>query len=340
MNIRKKLAAALALLTLTASSATASAEHPSAQRYREMLRSDNFYLEYEMVDDSKKNKQMGYSYLEVLSSKDGKRMASSAPIERRMKISKLPGIFGLIAGGGDKETKRGSKAPITLYANGNYYVFGSPFIANASQFMEQVRNQHPKLEAHVCPASQVNAPELDPTEGWEEVKSALELPDALTVFTDEDSYQIQKGRMKINPVMMGEIIFSALYRDYNMPPRTSPKFVESRRITLEKKEYDCDRYTADIKTTGGTVAAQILYDVLYDGEGNLSQIRRYFFRNGKEESLGNMEIWKLTAELPEDAFFISDKPTEVYAAGMGDANDFLGIDVQVGTIGGASTNGK
>lgn len=339
MKIRKKLTEALVLLTLTASSATASAEHPSAQRYREMLRSDNFYLEYEMVDDSKKNNQMGYSHLEVLSSEDGKRLVSSVQIKRGKQTSWVPGIVGLLTGGGGTKVKRGSKAPKALCANGNYYIFGSPFTMDITQLMAQMMNEKP-AEAHVCSAARINDPQLDPTEGWSVVRNTLELPDALTVFTDDDSYQVRKGHMKINPIVAGAIAFSAAYRDYNMPPRTSPTFVESRKITLEKKEYDCDRYTADIKTTGGTVAAQILYDVLYDGEGNLSQIRRYFFRNGKEESLGNMEIWKLTAELPEDAFFISDKPTKVYAAGMGDANDFLGIDVQIGTIGGASTNAE
>lgn len=282
---------------------------------------------------------MGYSQLEVLSSEEGKRLVSSVQIKRGKQTSWVPGIVGLLAGGGGTKVKRGPKAPKWLYANGNYYVFGNPFAVDISQIFAQMMNKKPK-EAHVCPATRINDPQLDPTEGWSIVRNILELPDALTVFTDDDSYQVRKGYMKINPVVLGEIAFSAAYRDYNMPPRTSPAFVESRKVTLEKKEYDCDRYVADIKTAGGTVAAQILYDVLYDGEGKLSQIRRYFSRNGKEESLGTMEIWKLTAELPEDAFFISDKPTKVYAAGMGDVNDFLGIDVQVGTIGGALTNGK
>lgn len=340
MKIRKKLATVLTLLTLTASSA--SAEHPSAQRYREMLQSENFYLEYEMVDENEKNKQMGYSNLEILSSHAGKRMASSAPIKRERKTSKLPGIFGMIAGGG-LDTKRGCKAPKTLYTNGKYYIFGNPFrpsMEQLTQIMEQMRNKHPKLDARVCQAGLLNSPELDPTESWDEVQASLELPDALSVFTDEDSFQEQQGRIKMHPNMLGKIFFSAWYRDYNMPPRTSPRFTESRKVTLDKKEYDCDRYVAEIKTVGGTVAGQIFYDVLYDGEGKLSQIRRCFSRNGKEESLGNMEIWELTSELPGDAFFISDKPMKVYAAGMGDVNDFLGIEVQVGTIGGSSTNAK
>lgn len=355
MKIRKKLAAALALFTLTASSAIASAEHPSAQRYREMLRSDNFYLEYEMVDDSKKKSASlaaipGMVKREALSSKEGKRLASSVPIERKKKMGLGSFIIGFNIGDSKTKTKRGARTPKALFVNDNYYIFqpqgGQPFIntvftmASIGQIMEQAMNKNPKLEARVCPATRLNDPKLDPTECWKDVRSALELPDALTVFTDDDPYQDQKGRVKINIFMLGEISFLSSYRDYTMPPRTEPKFLESRKVTLEKNEYDCDRYVANIKTVGGTVAGQVLYDVFYDGEGNLSQIRRYFSRNGKEEYLGTMEICELTAELPDDAFFISTEPIKTYAAGMGDANDFLGIDVQVGTIGGASTNGK
>lgn len=349
MKIKRILAAALVLSTLTF--AAASAEHPSAEQYREMLRSDNFYLEYEFSKG--KEKKGAYTSLpfqsrEILSSEAGRRMASFVSFEQ--KGNKLPGIFGLFGLGGDVEMKRGAQTPKALFMNGNYYIFqpqgGKPYVntvftfADMGQLIKQGMNKNLNLEARVCPSNQLNIPDLDLTEGWGEVQSALELPDALTVFNDDDSYQKEKGRMKLNVVLGGEIYFDNSYRDYNMPPRTSPAFVESRRVTLDKKEYDCDRYVAEIKTMGGATAAQILYDVFYDENGKLMQIDRNFSRNGKTESLGSTVIWELTSQLPDKAFFISDKPIKVYAAGMGDANDFLEIDVQVGTIGGASEDEK
>lgn len=345
MKIKRILAAALALSTLTF--ATASAEHPSAEQYREMLRSDNFYLEYEFS----KNKEKKAPYTsssslsrEILSSEAGRRMASSVFNERN--DNKLPSLFGLFGMGGNAETKHGGQYPKILFMDDKYYIFHpevvDPFMKmNLRQSRNTMLDMGQTMAAHVCPANLIKSPDLDPTEGWGEVRGDLELPDALTVFTDDDPYQEEKGRMKLEFFYTnGEIYNFAAYRDYNMPPRTSPAFVESRRVTLDKKEYDCDRYAAEIKTSGGATAAQIFYDVFYDENGKLTQIDRYFVRNGKTESLGSTVIWELTSQLPDKAFFISDKPIKVYAAGMGDANDFLEIDVQVGTIGGVSTDEK
>ena len=348
MKIKKKLAA-LALAVSTLATATAGAEHPSAEQYRQILQSGNFYLEYETVGDTQNNLQNlmpGQGTVDVLASESGRRMASTIALEHKKKTGWGSRLLGIDVGDSKVVTKRGEKVPNTLYMNGNYYIFHpegvspSTSMTDIRSFMEQVAGKKKKQEAQVCSATQLNAPALDRSEGWEDVREHLALPDALSIFANNDSYQDKKGRMRLSVSYSGILLPLASYYDDNVPPKTAPVFVESRKVTIDKKEYDCDRYASDFRTVGGTVVAQVLYDAVYDEEGKLTKIQRYFSRHGKTESLGAVLVLELTSQLPEDAFFISAEPMKVYAAGMGDANDFLEIGVPVGTIGGASANAK
>ncbi len=262
--MKKKAATLLAALALSLSAANVQAEQPKAEEYRQMFASGNFYLEYK--DD----------YLtQVIGAKDGKRFT-------RKKFSGFAGLFGSLFGGEDK-------TPEIFHQDGKLY---------------QLKfNLAGKRMMIVLPESQLGDENLDPKEGWVNLKSSLALPDALSPLAWNDPYHQKTAAVQ--------------------PPR----FVESGKRMADKKEYDCDTYTSRIVTKSGAVSGEIIYRLMYEA-GTLARVETAVISDGKEQETNSLKIKAIEPLIPEDAFKIK-KNTKVYGAGIGNMDDLLSNPAQV-----------
>ncbi len=163
-----------------------------------------------------------------------------------------------------------------------------------------------KKRANVCDADKINSEELNPRSGWNKISQKLALPDELAVFYWEDSFRLKSSAIP------------------------APTFKESLKKKVDGKDYDCDRYSCDIKNLAGGGAAALVYEMFYK-DGNLFRAESYLVRGGKIYPINILKIQKIQSEIPKDTFKI-EKNTELYAAGMGDMNDLLEKPVKIGTM--------
>ncbi len=148
---------------------------------------------------------------------------------------------------------------------------------------------------------------LNPREGWNGVRRKLALPIELSVFYPDDPYSS---------------ISSAL---------GTPTFVDSYKKTIDKDEYDCDRYVAEIKSLSGDESAQLVYEMIYD-QGRLIEAHLSMERDGIEYPINTITIKTLAAEAPRGGKFKIGRRTQLKSAGVGDYNDLLEQRVDVGTM--------
>ena len=65
----------------------------------------------------------------------------------------------------------------------------------------------------------------------------------------------------------------------------------------------------------------------------LELIQKYLVpMEGEEELVEEIFVRKIQADVPKNAFYFAT-PIPVYAAGMGNANDFIGVSEQVDILG-------
>ena len=147
-------------MVLTTLATSAFAEQPNAQKYREILQSGKFYVEYEL-DDLKKtlavqdNKRMDYTIF--------KKTGNMGLAIGLSLINPLLAVGALL--GGNK-----SKVPSAYYEAGKFYQFDS------------------KKEATMARWDQLNDPNIDPAKGWNSIKARLTLPEELAVFAPKDMF--------------------------------------------------------------------------------------------------------------------------------------------------------
>lgn len=163
-----------------------------------------------------------------------------------------------------------------------------------------------KNKANVCDEKHLYDENLDPRQGWNKIFQKIALPDELAIFFWEDIYS------------------------RHTPSVTAPKFAESVKKSFKNKEYDCDRYTCEIKTSTGGDLAELIYDAMYK-DGKLFRVESFVLRNGQLYPLNVLEIKKFQAEIPKGTFKIY-KNTKLYTAGIGDINDLLEKPVQIGVM--------
>ena len=282
-----------------------SAEQAAAEQYRQMFKSGNFYVEYQ-VFNTQYHRMMGTMAVCALAAENGRRMERTmgkGNIGYGRGILNIPGISGeenrasasvMMTGGGvlGIGKKRAIQNPEVLYQNGKYYRF-------------QQNNT-----ARVLSESELNKIDLNPDEEWNFVQRDMSFPDELAVFCWNDKFH---------------------YNPNNTP---EPKYNGSSKRTVDNKEYDCDQYVNYIVSLANTNIAMEAYNVLYQN-GQLKMIQKYFIKDGKETLVRKVEIKNITSQVPPTAFKMAKK-IKVYAAGNGDMNDLLGQPVQVETLGGDS----
>ena len=209
---------------------------------------------------------------------------------------------------GERVTKADvkNKYPDALYRDGKYYRFFVSKEESSNIIIGSTTNT--LRHAFVLDESRLHDPNLDPDEKWRSVRGELALPDELAVFCWDEPFRNN---------------FTA-----------APVYVESSKLTIDKKEYDCDRYVADIKSLAGTVIAQEAYNMLYDG-GKLVRVQKYFLRDGKEFLNSDLIVHTISAQAPDEAFAVKRK-FKLYEARKGDMNDLINQLEQIGEIGGAA----
>ena len=318
MKAKRILAAIILALSAVTVSSNVSAEQPAAEEYRQMFRSGTFYVEYQIS-----RKSGGHTFKSgnmVLAGQDGKRMyritnagSTKGSSGAEFDVESLSGIYNnsslnrrIIS----YEEFKVKKWPDVLYQDGKYYRFitSGPKAEVRESAFSSLFGKSKQVVASVLPEDQLNSPVLDPNEEWNYVREDLALPDELAVFAWKDPF-----------------------RDnfFDLP---APAYENSSKKTVDDKEYDCDRYITEIKNLAGDVAAQEIYDMLYEN-GKLVLIQKYLKHGDKENFVREFKIKEITAAVPEKTFEIAKK-IKVYAAANGDMNDMLEKPVEAGTIGG------
>ncbi|MBR2518855.1 MAG: hypothetical protein IKE46_03590 [Selenomonadaceae bacterium] len=285
----------LLALLLTAINLSASAEQPAAEEYRQMFRSGNFYVEYQKFYGGVAFSSKSNRGIDILR-------------ERSAYMKKYRGRAIKAGRNGERVTKTDvkNKYPDALFQDGKYYRFVVSKEESSNIIIGSTTNT--LRHAFVLDESRLNDPNLDPDEKWRSVRSELALPDELAVFCWDEPFRNN---------------FTA-----------APVYVDSSKLTIDKKEYDCDRYVADIKSLAGTVIAQEAYNMLYDG-GKLVRVQKYFLRDGNEFLNGDLLVHTISATVPDEAFVVKRK-FKLYEARKGDMNDLINQLEQIGEIGGSA----
>ena len=310
MNVKKCLFATLTVCatTFAPTASTQAAEQPAAEQYRQMLKSGNFYAEYQITRFSGdwKNEFVPVS----VAAKDGNRA------ERVLGTNKIAALkgggAGIFRGEIDVSNLGGHSAhkfPEVFYKDNKYYRLSYEVKMNAmSVFVPFSGAKIAPTSALMLTAERFNAGDYDVTEGWAYIKSDLSLPEEMLVFYWNDPYH------------------------ENRLGKPAPVYTGSSERTIDEKNYVCDQYVSDVKSIAGTLIAREVYNMLYDA-GNLVRVQKYFVRDGKETLLTDIEVRKFTAEVPEDAFSIAQK-IPVFEAVRNDMSGLLGEKTSVGSIGG------
>ena len=142
-----------AVLSLSLMAASASAEQPTAEQYRQTFHSGNFYVEFKDNYTTR-----------IIGEKNGKRM-------ERTKYESKMGWMDIFNPLGALFRGSGPKHPEVMHQDGKYY-----------QFTEDDR-------AIVCEESQLADENLNPKEGWNGIGQKLALPQELAVFYWDDPYR-------------------------------------------------------------------------------------------------------------------------------------------------------
>ncbi len=203
------------------------------------------------------------------------------------------------------KTKLNEKVPAVLYQDGKYYSF---YRHTKQDVIGFVPTRNTSFTALVLPKEELHSPNLNPDEDWDKMRHYLALPDELAVFYWNDPFRDNEVNIE------------------------APHFNGSSTRTVDKKDYDCDQYTIDIKSTAGTTLAQWAYNMLYEN-GKLVRIQKYFLHDGDESFIREIGVKSIGMDGIDAAFSIQKK-IKIYAAGKGDMSDLLEQQVLVEEIGG------
>jgi len=164
MNYKKFLAAVLLGCNITLFSSTACAENPKAQELREIIKSNKYYIEYEV------NKKEDRRALAV----DGdKRLSFDCEGRRSATLLSYIPIVGLFAKGSLK------LMPEVFYDTESYYQFVSPKKILKATLQE------------------LDDPYLNPNQEWKTVPRRIKLPEEFGMFTGDEKIKFVESGTKI-----------------------------------------------------------------------------------------------------------------------------------------------
>lgn len=295
-----------------------SAEQALAETYRQMFKSGNFYVEFQMSLD-KLSKINFYSV--TLAGKNGMRMQRKISEgnygekgDEYLEGTEVSVIYTGIPQRKQRHliSRHSSYQPFStnqyasdkdwmdvLYKNGKYYRLTVAKIYKGGLFGmdSSTRGKVKELNAKVLDEKYLHSNFLNPNEEWDFVRKDLALPDELAIFHWNEPMRDNHLNLQV------------------------PKFNMSSEKNIGDKNYICDEYVIDIKNLNGEIIAQNIYNVLYY-DGKIELIQTYFQRGGISKLIREVKIKKITSEVP-DSLFTTGKKVNVYAAEIGDINDLL-----------------
>ena len=154
-----------------------------------------------------------------------------------------------------------------------------------------------KDKANVCDEKNIHDENINPRSGWNKISQKLALPDELAVFFWKDPFRLKSSAI------------------------SAPTFMNSFKKNIDGKEYNCDKYSCDIKTANGKLSAVLVYELVYDA-GKLFRVESFIFRNKKFYPINVLEIKLIQEKIPDGVFKINPN-TKLYATAMGDMDDLL-----------------
>ena len=227
------------------------AEQPAAEKYRQMFASGNFFVEYEVADSSS---VLVYSGIFGGTKKHRHEIRAGQNGERIAKVGSV-----------------NDKYPLALYQNGKYYKFILDTGLAPNSMAGGIKTSKFKRYAIVIEEGNLNSPNLDPDEGWQNVRADLSLPEIFIVLFPNDPMNDAAQNF------------------------TRPIFNGSSKRTIDDKEFNCDQYISEIKSLSGAVIALEAYNILYDGD-KLARLQKYLVRDDKELLVSDLIIHELSAQ--------------------------------------------
>lgn len=163
-----------------------------------------------------------------------------------------------------------------------------------------------KNKALMATEAEINDVSINPMERWDSKKNRLIVPQPLQVLAEGDKF----GR-----------------EDEHIRPA---KLIESFAGDAKNPAYD--KYSAEVCNSDGDVLYEYI-TYLYYKKGELFASKFYWKYPGREEVLlQDMEIIRLTSEVPEKRINLK-KGCEVFKAGTGDIDDMLDHQVLLYKVG-------
>ena len=155
MNKKFLTLAILTIVNLANFSVVDAAENPSADRYRKIFSSGNFYLEYK---DTMLNR--------IIAEENGKRMERAGLSSQMITLFSILNPIGAIFGGGEMD-----RYPEAMNVGNKFFQFTDEETAM------MIEESHMRDE------------NLNPREGWNAAKMMLSIPAELAVFAWNDPYR-------------------------------------------------------------------------------------------------------------------------------------------------------
>jgi len=294
--MRKKILISLFALLLVSN--LTFAEQPAAEKYREIFKSGNFYVEYGVAGLRGFNRVgtdiMGVGYNRYSATKYKKAsiyLKTAAYNGMRMK-----GLYGSTSFvmdflGGRLELNSKKVAPDVLYANKKYY-------RTQTTMKREFFNTKAIVRAVMLTEEKLASKNLNPAEKWDTVRSDLAIPIELSIF----------------------------YQDpYNDETLEMPKYTGSKEQIVNDKRYMADEYVRD------RGSFKEVYRALYD-KGEIVYVQYYEVTDKSTDLISIIDIRKISSEVPTEIFNLPNG-TKIYAADEGKMHDLIEKKVLIEEVG-------
>lgn len=277
------------LLGLLSSTAEVSAEQAAAEHYRQLIESGRFYIEYQGNNALAFDGDRRVSYAKY--QRVGDRIANGINLFYHNASPVYKGINESTFFKDHKENKLKIEA---LYQNGKYYQF---FSNNKA-----LRAEEESLGNLKNPNDTLNQ-----SEGWDQVKMALNLPEFLEALVPNHP----------------QLLMNSILNVFDSNKGCISECVRSDTEQIDGKTFNVDRYVVtrlDIKTSE-TSPDQNSYSFYYDEAGTLKYVKEETRHGHKHGDLISIE--EFCEEIPS-GFFDFPKGCKVYESDSGGMGDLLG----------------
>lgn len=279
--VRKFLMLAAASMMTVLAPLHVSAEQAAAEQYRQIFRSGNFYVEYQIVNHLSD---------ELSKTTNGQKIFRADTTLIFGQLNMKSGKVALASRNGARavKSKLKDKVPQAMYLDGKYY------------------NYLKDMNLLILPEEQLNSPVLDPDESWQDIRTKLALPDGLAIFYWEDSFRDKNFDWGV-PIYSGSSTKTIKKKTYDCDRYTSDiktlagtiiaqevydALYENGGLVMVQKYFVRDGKEFMIATVNvNTISAQVPDEAF----AITKKIKTYAPRNGDMNDL--LEVYEQTGEI-------------------------------------------